>query len=181
TSAHSRVDATGRIADFHNPRIEATYHATVDLFEAATLTHMREVRKGLLQLDGRGNWTAQDFSSKGKLMLKDFGWHDDELTLQDASLASDFSANRQQVRLSKMQGRLLGGSAIGDFELANWFSPPFESPRSAKEKKPKPPEPKASLHLKVNDISSHAVADAIGTPTHPFHRMNVVGTITGTL
>src|SRR6266852_4821908 len=79
TSGRSRFQVSGRIQDFRQPKIEATYDASVDLAEAAAIARRSEVRRGILQATGHGFWSAQDVSSVGKLVLKDVDWRDESV------------------------------------------------------------------------------------------------------
>ena len=180
-SAHSRLEASGRVDDFSHPRVEASYHATLDLAEAAAIARRREPRKGRLQLEGRGAWSAEDFSATGKLSLSGFDWQDSQLTLHDASFASDFSLNRRQARLTRMQGRLLGGSVSGDAELTNWLSSESATVRSAPGKGIRAPAPSGVVHLQLAGIAWRAVTAAVGTPAHPLDRAHLVGSVDGTV
>jgi translocation and assembly module TamB len=179
-TAHSRLEASGRIEDFRNPRIEASYRATLDLGEAASIAQVHELRKGMLQFEGQGVWSAQAFSSMGKLSLSGFDWQNRQLTLRDASFASDFSFNRQQARLTRMQGRLLGGSLSGDGELTNWLSGGAPAP-TARGKAIRPPAPNGTVHLQLAGIAWRAVGAALGTPAHPWDRAHLVGAVDGTV
>jgi len=78
---------------------------------------------------------------------------DDQITLREATLGSDFSVDERQLKLTKTQGRLLGGSITGDAEFTNWLTPqpataptrnPTQRSPRAKEKEKKPEEQRAS-------------------------------------
>jgi translocation and assembly module TamB len=178
-SEHSHLEASGRIKDFRHPAIEANYTGTVDLAEAANITRQREVRAGFLELSGKGTWSAETFASDGKAALRNFEWRDDQLSLRDASLSSDFSVNDRQIKLTKAQGRLLGGSIGGDAEITNWLAHQPQPVGNSKEKKTE--EPKALLRLRLKDISAGAVAAALSTRQYPLDRLNLAGATDGTI
>ncbi len=175
-SGRSHVEASGRIRDFRQPIIEANYTGTVDLAEAAALSRQPQLRAGFLDLSGKGSWSAGKFSSAGKVALKNFEWRDDRLNLGDASLNSDFSVNERQLKLTKAQGRLLGGSFAGDLDITNWLAPPA---RTAREKRND--EPKGLIRVRVKDISAAAVAAALSTRQYPLDRLKLAGATDGTV
>ena len=74
-SSRSHLEASGRVTDFRQPKIEASYTGTLDLAEAAAITKQREIRAGVLDISGKGAWSADKFSSDGKaaLFLNDQG------------------------------------------------------------------------------------------------------------
>ena len=67
TSGRSRLQASGRIDDFSNPKIIANYQASIDLAEAAAVARRPEVRRGILQLEGNRKWEM------GETGWSDFG------------------------------------------------------------------------------------------------------------
>src|SRR4029077_19221610 len=171
---------SGRITDFQTPKIEASYSGAVDLDEAASITRRREIRAGLLDLNGKGAWSAETFSSDGKAALKNFEYRDDQLTLRDATLSSDFSISERQIKLSRAQGRLLGGSVTGDAEVTNWLVPPHGA-KETKQKEKKPEEQRGILRVHVKDVSAGAIAAAFSTKQNPLDRLNLAGTTDGTV
>ena len=98
-SGHSHVEANGKLSDFRQPKIEATYSGSIDLLEAAAIARQVEVRSGSLEVAGKGSWSAASFASDGKASLKNFDWHDNQLTLHDANLGSDFSINDRATQI----------------------------------------------------------------------------------
>src|SRR5437899_3659936 len=74
TSGRSRLQASGRIDDFRDPKIEVNYDADVNLAEAAGIARRPEIRRGTLQIDGRGTWDNAGFSSTGKRSPRDIDW-----------------------------------------------------------------------------------------------------------
>lgn len=178
-SAHSHVEASGHIRDFHQPSIEGTYTGAIDLTEAAAITHERQLRAGYLDLNGKGTWSAEKFASEGKVALKNFEWRDDQLAVRDVSLSSDYSLNEKQIKLTKSQGRALGGSFSGDAELTNWLAPAASPARNVKGKKPE--EQQGIVRLRVKDISAAAVATAVSTRQYPLERLKLAGSGDGTI
>ena len=177
TSGKSRLEASGHIKDFRHPIIEANYAGAIDLAQAAPILRRRELRAGNLDFSGKGTWTTEKFASEGFTALKNFEWRDDQLALRDATLNSQFSVNNRELKLSKVQGRLLGGSITAEAEISNWLSP--HAARNAKQKKAE--EQKGVLRLRVKDLSASAIAVAFSTREHPLQHLKLAGTADGTL
>jgi len=178
SSERSHVEANGHIRDFTHPTIEANYTGAVDLLEAATILRQRQLRAGVLEVNGKGTWSAAKFSSEGKAGLKNFEWRDDQVNLRDASLISDFSINERQLKLIKAQGKILGGSVTGEADISNWLAA-ATPPRTPKEKKLE--EQKGLVRIRLKDISANAAATAFSTRQYPLDRLNFAGTADGTL
>jgi translocation and assembly module TamB len=182
-TGRSHLEASGRIRDFFNPVISADYKGAVDVAEVAFITRQRELRAGFADVKGKGTWTADKFASDGIVALKNFEWRDDQIYLRDASLNSDFSVNHRQLKISKAQGRVLGGEVTGDLEVTNWL-PPQASPSPAKAgnvKGKKAEEQKGLLRLRMKDISAGALAAALSTRQYPLDRLNLAGNADGTV
>jgi len=177
-SGRSRLDASGRLDDFRNPKIQASYSGTVDLQEAAAIARRQDLRGGMLQVDGKGTWSLAEFTSAGKLLLKDFEWRDNRLALSNAGLSAQFTVTPQRLTLTQLQGRLLGGVVTGDADVSNWRT---SASAGKVPKGKKPPEQKGTLRLRMKDLSVAAVAEAISSPTLPLKAMKPVGSASGTI
>jgi translocation and assembly module TamB len=177
-SNRSRLEASGQLEDFRQPKLDATYSLSLDLAEAAAVARRRDLRGGTLQLEGKGSWSLEDFSSAGKLLLKEFEWRDERLALRNANLNAQFTINPQRLTLTQLQARLLGGSASGDAEVTNWRT---TSPPAKLAKGKKPAEQQGGLRLRWKDISASALAEALSTPALPLSRMKLAGAAGGTI
>ncbi len=133
-SGRSHGEVRGIITDFRHPQLSATYDAHVDLAEVASVTRRQDLREGVIEFKGQGKWSVEQFAASGALELRDLGWQDDQISFKKASLNSDYSVTDQQIKLSKLQGKLLGGSYAGDAQVDNWLqaAPYFSSSQAAK-------------------------------------------------
>jgi translocation and assembly module TamB len=185
SSGNSHVDAKGHLIDFRQPRIDASYSASLDLGEAADIMHQPQVKRGVLDLSGKGSWTSlEKFASDGKATLRNFDWRDSQLNLRDANLSTDFAVNERQLKLAKMQGRLLGGSITADADITNWLPrQPVAAvtPRNAREKEKKAEDQKGLVRLHPKDISAEAVASALTTRQYPLEKLNLAGATEGNI
>lgn len=191
-TGRSHVEASGYVRDFAHPVITADYKGALDLGELAFIARQRELRTGYVDISGKGTWTAEKFAADGKFGLKNFEWRDDQISLRDASLNSDFSVNDRQLKLSKSQGRMLGGSVTGDVEITNWLPSSTAAQtkaRSAREiatekqraKEKMKEEQRGVLRVKMKDIAAGALAAAISTRQYPLDRLNLAGNADGTV
>jgi translocation and assembly module TamB len=200
-SGHSQFSASAQIADLRVPHIQAQYDAQVDLAEVASIVRRRDLKSGALEIKGRGDWSLEQFASNGLLTLRDLNWQDDQVSFSKASLSTGYSVTDQQVKLSKLQGKILGGSFTGDAEWNQWLAPAQHltpaarktletatisaSPRkkpSEKTAKPKPPAiQSALLVLHLRDLSAEDLAAATDTRAHSFSRFHPAASASGTL
>lgn len=207
-SGHSHLEASGRVTDFRHPRIDAAYDASVDLAEVASITRRRDLREGVMEFKGKGSWTLEEFATSGGLTLRDFGWQDDQLNIRKASVSSDYSVSDQEIKLSRLQGKLLGGRLTGDAQIDNWLnSAPLSASERSRPGKPgsgaaggdevaiitaakpakgqaaktKPQVQTGTVHLRVRDISAAEVASALNTSAHPLGRFRPAGNATGSV
>lgn len=178
TTGRSHLEAAGHLEDFGQPKIDATYSATVDLAEAANITRRRELRGGSLQASGHGSWSLDTFSSTGKLQVNDVDWTNQSVDLHKASGSTQFSISPQHITLSQIEARLFGGSAAGDADIVNWLdsTPPA---KLAREKKAG--EQKGTVRLRFKDMSADALAAAISKPNRPLNRIALAGSANGTV
>ena len=202
-SEHSHLEAHGRISDFHHPHIEASYEAHIDLAEAAAIARRRDLRAGLADLKGQGNWSLQDFKANGQLALRDLAWEDNHASLSKGSLTTDYAITENQIKLSKLQGRLFGGSATGEAQVDHWLAPlqhlapgrpsaaenmaiitagRAEVRSGSKAPKPKPPEIQAGfILLRLRDLGADEIATGLIAPAHPLGHFHPDASVTGAL
>jgi translocation and assembly module TamB len=198
-SGRSSLELSGRISNFHAPRLDGSYAAHVDLAEAAAISRRHDLREGVAELKGAGHWTLNDFATSGTVALRELGWQDDQIAIKKASASSDYSITDQQIKLWKLQGRLFGGSFAGDALVDNWLRsipplPPgkmkkgtenFPVISAARPKAPKgeklklPGVESGAVHLRIKDVSAAELAVALDVPAHPLRKFRPVGLATG--
>ena len=204
-SGHSHFTANGKISDFRHPHLAGAYTAQLDLTEVASIARRRDLRSGNLELKGSGHWSFDQFASNGLLTLRDLAWQDDQIAFSGASLTTGYAVSDQQLKLSRVQGRIFGGSFAGDAEINQWLAPdqhlsptvrknietatisasapPGKSAR--KNARPLAQKPAAiqtariSLHLR--DLSAEVLAAALNVPEHPLALLHPAGLASGTL
>jgi translocation and assembly module TamB len=202
TSGRSRLEASGRISDFRSPRLDASYDAYVDLGEAAAIARRHDLQEGVAEFKGSGHWSLNEFSGSGALAVRDLSWQGDQFIVKKASGTADYAITDEQVKLSRLQGKLFGGSVSGDAQVDNWLHsvppPPAGKaakkgsenlpvisaarPRSGKGTGPKMPGVQTGVvHLRARDVSAADVAAALNVPAHPLGRFRPAGTATGTV
>ena len=201
-SGHSHLSANGQVTDFRHPHLQGTYDAQLDLTEAASISRRHDLRAGTLELEGSGDWSLDQFASNGLLTLHDLAWQNNQVAFSKASLNADYSVTDQQLKLSKLQGRVFGGSFTGDAELNQWLAPaqhlspaarrtletavisaapPLNKPRE-KMQKPKPaPIQSALVTLRLHDLSAEELAAALNAPAHSFPRFHPAASASGTV
>lgn len=199
-SGHSHLSASGQITDFRRPHVEAQYEALFNLGEAAAIERRRDLQGGVLELKGRGEWSLDQFASNGLLALRDLAWRNDQISFSRASLTTGYSVTDQQLKLSKLQGKILQGSFTGDAEWNQWLAPPQHlsagtrkqletatisaapAPGKSSGKTAKPPPVQSALcvvHLR--DLSAAELATALNTPAHPLRRFRPAARASGVL
>ena len=198
-SGRSHLEASGRVSDFRSPKVRASYEAHLDLGEAASIARRHELREGVAEFKGQGTWSLEQFETSGVLSLRDFGWQDDQIDLKKASAASDYSVSDQQIKLSRLQGKLLEGGLAGDVQIDNWQnSTPaakgaararlnentaiVTAVRPQKTKNEKAQELQTGVvHLRLRDVSAGGLAAALNTRAHRLGHFRPAGFATGTV
>ena len=201
-SGHSSLSARGEISDFRHPRVQGTYEARVDVGEAAAIARRREVRTGVLQLKGSGEWLAEKFSAKGALDVTDLSWQDEKVSVSKASITTDYSISDEQFKLSRIEGKILGGSFTGDAEMNQWLAPDQhlsatakkaletavitaapsfkKNSRDASRVKAKPFQ-NAVIAFRLHNISAEDLALALNSQEHPFPDFHLASLASGAI
>ena len=126
SAASSKFLAHGSLKDFSNPNAQLVYRAVLDLRQAGEILLLPALRGGTVEVDGQGSYNLKDFSSSGKMTLRNLHYQDASLDLASVQGSSDFSVRPKQIAFSKLQIRAVGGSARGVANIMNWASLPGE-------------------------------------------------------
>ncbi len=202
-SGHSHISASGQVLDFRHPHLQGSYDAQIDLTEAAVIARRRELRSGMLELKGHGDWSLDQFTTSGLLAVRDLAWQNDQVSFSRASLDTDYSASDQELKLSKLQGRIFGGAVTGDAEFNEWLAPWQRLSAAARKnldttvisaappskrssvKAPKPGKPPAIQNavvvLHLRDLSAEDIHDALNTRAHPLPYYHPAASASGTV
>jgi len=205
-SGHSHLSASGQFTDFRHPHLQGAYDAQLDLTEAASIARYPDLRSGFLELKGSGGWSLDQFTSNGLLTLRDLAWQDDRVSFSRASLTTDYSVSDQELKLSRLQGRIFGGSFTGDAEWNHWLAPEQHLSPAAKKNletatisaapplnksgqktakpavAPKPPPIQtAQIVLHLRDLSAADLSVALNAPEHPLSLLHPAGSASGNL
>jgi translocation and assembly module TamB len=205
-SGHSHFSASGQITDFRNPHLQASYDAQFDLTEAASVARRRDLRAGVLELKGHGDWSPDQFVTDGLLTLRDLAWQDDKISFSKAALNTDYSVSDQQLKFSKLQGKIFGGGFTGDAEFNQWLAPSQHLSPAARKNfdtatisavpplnksgqkiarsklSPKPQAIQSALVLlRLRDLSAEDLISALTAPVHPLSHLHLTGSASGTV
>ena len=202
SSGHSHFSASGQVTDFRRPHLLGSYDAQFDLTEAASIARRHDLRVGGLELRGHGDWSLDQFASSGLVTLHDLGWQNDQISFSRASLSAGYSVTDQQLKLSKLQGKIFGGGVTGDAEIDQWLAPwqhlspavkknletaiisaaPPPNKSGVKTPRPKPPAIQtAVIVLRLRDLSAEDLSEALDAPAHRFPRYHPAASASGTL
>jgi translocation and assembly module TamB len=197
-SGRSSIQASGRVTNFSDPHVDGSYDAKVNLGEGAAIFRRRELQEGIAEFKGSGHWSLQEFTSSGSMALRDLGWQDDQVSLKRISASADYSVSDDQIKLSKLQGKLLGGAFAGDGTVENWLHSISYSP-TEKEKRQELPEigvPRpvkkgahvkspgvetGTVRLRMRDISVSEAAASLDTKAHPLDGFHPAGLVAGSV
>jgi translocation and assembly module TamB len=179
-SGKSRLEAKGSVSDFSKPRIQADYAVTVDLADSASIFRRRDIHDGVLDLQGKGSWSADQFVAEGKTALRDLDYRSEQGKVKVANVNADYWVTNRQLRLTKIEARLLAGSAAGDLELVNWLAP---AEPTQKNTKPVRSEDllRGLARLRLRGISATELASALTTRARPLDRVPLAGSLDGSV
>ena len=200
-SGHSRFSASGQIVDIRHPHFQGQYDTLIDLTEAGSIARMRSLRSGVLALRGHGDWSLDQFSTNGEMDLRDLAWQDAQLSFSRASVTSDYTVTDQQLKLSKLEGKLLGGGFTGEVEWNQWMAPPQRLSAAARKSletatisaapakrsaaaahRQKPPAiQNAFVTLRLRDLSAESIAAALNTASRPLLKLRPASSASGTI
>jgi translocation and assembly module TamB len=201
-SGHTHFSGNGQVTDFRHPHLQGSYDAQIDLAEVASIARRRDLRGGLLDLKGSGDWSLDQFAANGLVAIRDLAWRDDQISFAKASGQSNYLVTDQQIKLSKMEGKIFGGSFSGDAEFNQWLAPAQHLTAAARKSletavisaarpanklgsnaaKPKPTQiQNALVLLHLHDLSAEDVAAALNSPAHPLPRFRAAAAASGIL
>jgi len=184
-SGKSEIHFSGRVEDFHQPKVSGSYRGVAQLAELAPTLGRREVRRGTASFEGKGFWSVRDFSTDGSMQVKDLDWADSRLKLTNGRWASAFSLTSQRLRLSSIRAGLLGGELAGEVDVTNWQSSlePVRAPRkrTTAGRVPTGSLQRGALRLQLAGFPLSPGIQAVSSGKLPLDRLNLSGAASGTL
>ena len=176
TSQKSSLELSGTVEDFDQPRIQLDYVVKIDLGQAGEIVRVRDLRGGTANVTGNGLFSAENFSSGGKLELRNVDYRHEGLTVRDASATAEYSVDRERIALKKIDARVLRGALTGNAEVRH-YAPSLEiagPPANAAVQQ-------GSASLKLARASLGEAVRLFSSKDLPLEKLNAAGTINGTV
>ena len=170
SGGQSQLQASGRLVDFRKPEITLDYQGTFDLAHLGEVAHLPELRRGVLQLSGSGRYSAGEFSTSGKAMVKSAAWEEASLHVSSVTLGAEFSIGDRDLQVSHLFGTLFGGSVTGSAEVKNW-----RNLQQAEKPAERGSEQQGAAHFQFRKVLVRQMAAAISSPSLPLNRLNPAG------
>ena len=119
-SGKSEIHFIGSVHNFHNPQLRGNYHGRADLGDIAYLLRQPQIHRGEAQIEGRGSWNLQTFSTDGTVQATDVEWSNPKVSMRNGRISAGFSFTPDRLHLSAIKANLLGGDLQGDADVTNW-------------------------------------------------------------
>ena len=204
TSEKSSLEATGELTNFDNPKVDFKYSSALEVGQLGAVIRLYELRGGRVTLNGSGTYSAiAGVATRGYAAARGVTYLDNGIVVRDAGVNADFSLARDNLSLTRIVGRLLGGGVSGDAEIRNLLSgstrgmkPSMEqtAERAKPGKKQRPNRRKSAFppiagpglqqgtaHLRVTGLSLTDLARMFSTKEVPYEKLNPVGSVGGTV
>jgi translocation and assembly module TamB len=205
TSEKSSLEASGKLVNFDNPKLDFKYSSALDVGQLGSVIRMYQLRDGRVTLDGSGTYSAAaGIATRGYAAARGVGYLDNGISVRDANLDTSFSLAHDDLSLTRIAGRLLGGGISGDAEVRKLLSgsagaaPPrieqaIQPRKPGARQSPSKPGPKSTLptisgpspqitaHLRAAGLSLADLARMFSTKAVPYEKLNPVGSVGGTV
>ncbi|HEX4663153.1 MAG TPA: hypothetical protein VH196_02105, partial [Terriglobales bacterium] len=183
TSGNSRLQASGAIMDFRNPRLEANYQASFELQAVGKVIGHGELRDGIVDLNGTLRYlSSEDFFSSGNASLRNGAYSSAVLRLANVNANSDFTVDVDRITLTKLKGAALGGSFAGNATLLHWakIAPKARiGTGNRKQLRSRPQE--GIIQLALTGIQLSLGARAILPASDPLNHLHIASSADGSL
>ncbi len=204
TSEKSSLEATGELTNFDNPKVDFKYSSALEVGQLGAVIRLYELRGGRVTLNGSGTYSAiAGVATRGYAAARGVTYLDNGVAVRDAGVNADFSLAHDDLSLTRIAGRLLGGGVTGDAEIRNLLSgstrgmkpsmeqttervKPGRKQRSNRRKSTFPPISGPGLqqgaaHLRVTSLSLTDLARMFSTKAVPYEKLNPAGSVGGTV
>jgi translocation and assembly module TamB len=169
----TKLQASGVVSNFLNPALKGNYDFNLDLGQLAAVSHQPQVKAGSLAITGTGSWSTQTFASSGKFQAKDVTWQDKTVSTRKIAASGAFSLDPQNITLSKVEGRAMGGTFDSDVEVVNWQT-------ATKPAKVSNPEQRGLVKIKGWDLSLAELLNSLSPQFRPVNRLKLAAGVSGT-
>ena len=167
----SKIDASGTLRNYNNPELALQYQASLDLAQVGNTAKWKQLRAGRAELNGKGSYQNNRYSSQGNLSVRDLEWHDATARISSIDATSPYSVTQDKIVLSRLIAHVFGGTVQGDAQISNWVSPATAG------KKTLPQQGTTRLHL--SGVQASKVAAAISSAKMPLNKIELAGNISG--
>ena len=180
-SGKSGIEASGSVTDLHNPHIEGTYKGTVELQSVGKVFGIPDLLDGTAELAGTLRYmSSENFFSSGHLKLTKGSYLSRDLRLVDVDAISDYSVDVDRITMTKLSGRVLGGSFRGGASLLHWIklAPKSEIGIGARRKLATKPQ-EGSIQLTVSGMQVGQALRAVLPSKSPINRLQIASQAQG--
>jgi translocation and assembly module TamB len=167
----SKFEGSGRLTNFSHPVLDVTYRASIDGKELAPITRTAELRGGVFDLNGTAKFEDGVLTSKGKAVVRNGSYFVPVVRVTNVDAAADYAFDEHDLTFSHIVARIFGGIAKGDITVKNWLATTD----------PKAPQQTGTVHLTVSNMPAGGAANAFSTKKINLGRLNLAGTVQGTV
>ncbi len=208
TAENSSLQVNGTVTDFERPQVQLSYSSSINAAQLGAVIRDYQLRGGTMLLDGTATYSeAAGYASRGRIALRDIDYLDDGVVLRKANLNSNFALDNNQLALTRIAARLLGGQINGDADIKNLLSTapaanttapagqllaagkpssartssqPRRTSQSANATNPSTAQ-EGSARLRVSGLSLAESARMVSTRALPLDKLNPAGNLAGTV
>lgn len=170
-TAGSKLDAKGKVVDLTHPRPEFEFHAALSLDEVASFAGRKEIKNGILDLQGKSRIGSHGLEASGNALLRDVDFAND-VSFKIVNAGSKFQITGTDLALNNLVVQALGGSFQGDVRAHDWMA------LASKAQSAKPATGDAIVRIHSVDLAS--VLSVFSTPSLRLNDLKADGAITGT-
>jgi translocation and assembly module TamB len=165
----SKLEASGTLRNYNKPELTLQYQASLDLAQVGNTAKWKQLRAGRAELNGKGSYQSNRYSSQGNLSVRGLEWRDATARISSIEASSPYSVTQDKIVLPRLVAHVFGGTVLGDVQIANWAS------GAAK----KAPSQQGAARLHLSGVQASNVAAAISSAKMPLDKIELAGTISG--
>ncbi len=171
-SPGSQMEASGRIRNLDDPKIDLAYNATLSAVELGSTARIPELRGGTIDLKGTAMIAAGEYATTGQAHVKGLTWRDEGITIANVAGVTQYALNPKTLDLNNVAVQAMGGLVRGKVHITNWAN---TKPGVEQETQ------RGEASLALTGVQMRNLAAAISSPTLPLDKLKTAGTASGTI